>query len=143
VIEVERATEADLARLTELSEVSLRDPWSRNALAQELRLPEARLLVGRTGDGEVVGYVAVRRIVDELHVLSLAVDPGWRRLGVGKKLPGHAIEAESGVRRVHLEARAEDPTAAAFYRALGFVSVARRPAYYPGSQDALSMTRPA
>ena len=138
MIEVERATEVDLARLTELSEVSLRDPWSRNALAQELRLPEARLLVGRTGDGEVVGYVAVRRIVDELHVLSLAVDPGWRRLGVGKTLLGHAIEAESGVRRVHLEA-----TAAAFYRALGFVSVARRPAYYPGSQDALLMTRPA
>jgi ribosomal-protein-alanine N-acetyltransferase len=151
VIEIAPAAAADLPRVAELAKASLEDPWPPASFEAELVLPEARLWVARCPDGEaggrgpvadgICGYAVLRRVVDELHLLSLAVAPARRRRGVGRALLEHAIAGERDVRAVHLEVRADRPEARSFYDALGFVAVGRRPRYYRGREDAVLMTR--
>lgn len=151
MIEIAPAAAADLPRVAELAQASLQDAWPPASFETELALPEARLWVARCPDGEVgdrgavaagvCGYAALRRVADELHLLSLAVAHARRRRGVGRALLERAIAGEPGVRVVHLEVRADRPEARSFYDALGFVAVGRRPRYYRGREDAVLMTR--
>jgi ribosomal-protein-alanine N-acetyltransferase len=136
---VERAEPAQLARICAIAAVSFDSPWSEGAFAEEFRSPEAALWVSRDAEGEVRGYLVARRALDEVHVLSLAVEPGARRRGAASALLAAALAAEraAGARLAHLEVRASNPEARSFYSRAGFRAVGRRRRYYPDGEDAL------
>ncbi len=141
MIEVEGAAPEEIGRLARLAAASLDEPWGESAFRDELRVAGGRLWVARTPEGAPAGYLVARRVADELHVLSLAVEPALRRRGVARALVAHALAAEAGCRVAHLEVRSGNEGAQAFYRALGFVAVGRRPRYYRRREDAILMTR--
>jgi len=136
---IEPATAALVPRLRALAAAGFSDPWSEGAFLEELRAPDASLTVARAPDGEVVGYLALRCAADEVHVLSLAVDPARRRQGAGRALllSGLARAAAGGARLAHLEVRPGNAGALAFYERFGFQAVGRRRRYYPDGEDAL------
>jgi len=80
-------------------------------------------------------------VADELHVLSVVVDPPRRRLGAGRALTEAAIEhaRASGMRLVLLEVRRHNTAAIRLYRSLGFLAVRVRRAYYANGDDAVEM----
>jgi ribosomal protein S18 acetylase RimI-like enzyme len=118
-------------------------PWSRRNFDEERAAPGATLWLVRAaaGDSGPAGYLAARRILDELHVFSLAVDPVWRGRGAGRALLRAvlAFEAARGARVVHLETRADGPLG--FYAGAGFAVVGRRPRYYEDGTAALLLSR--
>ena len=79
-------------------------------------------------DGEVVGYVTVRSptpLASNAHVLQiqgLAVDPAFRRRGIGRALVEAAVaEARRrGARKISLRVLATNPDAQRLYRSCGF-----------------------
>ena len=87
--------------------------------------------------------MAARRVVDEVHVLSVAVASAQRRRGVARSLLNAVLrdETASGARTALLEVRASNLAARAFYASTGFVAVGQRPRYYANGEDALLMTR--
>jgi ribosomal protein S18 acetylase RimI-like enzyme len=137
---VERAAPADAAALAALAAASLPEPWSEAGFAAELAAPTARVWLVRGPAGAPLGYVAAHRVLDELQVHSLAVALAERRRGLGRALLERAL-GEPGLRVAHLEVRCNDASAQAFYAALGFEPVGRRPGFYPGGVDALAMAR--
>lgn len=88
-------------------------------------------------DEPAAGFFLSRHGVEEEELLLLAVDPAFRRLGLGAKLlRGFADAArERGARRLLLEMRRGNP-AEALYRGHGFQPVGERPKYYrtPGGE---------
>lgn len=140
MIEIARAGEEDAPVLAALGAGALREAWSEGAFREELRRSDARVWVARRYR-HTVGYAAVRRLDDELEVLSIAVRRDRRRQGVGRALLERALAAEPGVTRVHLEVREDDPGARAFYARLGFEPVGRRARFYGDGCAALLMTR--
>jgi ribosomal-protein-alanine N-acetyltransferase len=136
---VERAEPSLLSRLHAIAVESFDSPWSEGAFAEEFESPEAAVWVARDAGGEVRGYLVARRAPGEVHVLSLAVEPCARRLGAASALLAAALDAERarGARIAHLEVRASNPEALAFYARSGFRSVGRRRRYYPDGDDAL------
>lgn len=138
---VERAAPTDAVALAALAAESLPEPWSEAGFAAELAAPAARVWLVRGPAGAPAGYLAAHRVLDELQIHSLAVARRERRRGFGRALVEHALAAEPGLRAAHLEVRSNDASAQAFYAALGFRPVGRRPRFYPGGTDALSMTR--
>jgi ribosomal-protein-alanine N-acetyltransferase len=137
---VTRAAAADVARLASLSAGCFEEPWSERSFGAELARAEARVWIAREG-GRAVGFVSARRVLDELHLLALAVEPARRRRGVGRALVAALLADEPSVREVQLEVRAGNEAARAFYAALGFVAVGRRPRYYRSGEDAVLMSR--
>lgn len=136
---IERAGFGELPVLCALAAASFAEPWSEGAFAEELRAAGASVLVARDAAGTVVGYLSARRAADELHILSLGVEPARRRTGVASALLLAALAeaAGGGARLAHLEVRATNAEAFAFYERFGFRALGRRRRYYPDGEDAV------
>ncbi len=131
---------ADLPAVMEVARASLPQPWSEPVWREELASVFGLYLVLQRGS-DVSGFVGVKRVADEAHVMTLAVPPGSRRRGLGRALvlAAFADPALAGVRRVYLEVRPSNPPPRAHYDSLGFRETSRRKNYY-GDEDALLMT---
>ncbi len=124
---------ADLNDVTRIHTASFDDAWSVTMLKRILSMPGAGGLVARNGfDDPVVGFALSRLAADECELLSLAVDPRYRRHGLGRRLLvasiATAIAAES--RALFLEVAEDNAPARALYESHGFTPVGRRPDYY-------------
>jgi ribosomal-protein-alanine N-acetyltransferase len=118
-------------------------PWPAYAFRQELATNRlARYLVVRAGD-ETVAYAGLWLMVDEAHVTTFAVLPGWRRLGIGSRLLRAILDLakEIGAAVATLEVRLSNQGARRLYERFGFRPVGIRPRYYSDNgEDALKMT---
>jgi ribosomal-protein-alanine N-acetyltransferase len=85
-------------------------------------------------DGRVAGFSVARRVAeDESELLNLAVDPAFRRRGVGRRLVAALASGHPGV--LWLEVRESNLDARKLYKSLGFLEAGYRPAYYPDSGE--------
>ena len=118
------------------------------------RGPFARLgrwLAGRsaapaTGAERIVGFLGMWFLVDEAHIVTVAVEEAARRRGIGEMLVARAIELarERGAETVTLEVRVSNTGAQALYEKYGFARAGIRKRYYTDNgEDALIMTTPA
>lgn len=79
-----------------------------------------------------VGFILGRAIAGEAEILTLAVAPDQRRLGVGLALvEALATDARArGAASIYLEVAADNPAAQALYRKAGFARAGLRRGYY-------------
>ncbi|WP_114520323.1 GNAT family N-acetyltransferase [Altererythrobacter sp. ZODW24] len=113
------------------------EAWSRRQIEDALQFPHTYYqLIGINGDfevndGTVAGFTLSRRITDEEELLLIAVDPAYRKRGIGAALISRLVtNAQSaGVGRVFLEMRDNNP-AESLYLASGFEPIGRRTNYY-------------
>ena len=131
---------SDLPAVMELTCRSLPLPWGESVWREELASPLGLYLVLEE-DGAVSGFIGIKLIADEAHVVTIAVSPERRRRGFARALVEAALAdpASAGARRVYLEVRPSNVGARALYGTLGFIQTGLRPAYY-GDEDALLMT---
>ena len=137
------AAAGDLPGVVAIARAALPDAWSPEAFVDELGRPNVLFLVARAATGALLGYLVARTWVDEVHVLQLAVAPGARRAGVATRLLVAALERARarGAALAHLEVRAGNAPAQAFYARGGFVQVGRRRGHYDDGEDALLLMR--
>jgi ribosomal-protein-alanine acetyltransferase len=137
--EARAARPGDAAALARVAQASFPDPWPERLFHAQLRRPQTRAWVARDTRRGVVGYVLGWCVLDEVQVLSLAVEPSWRRRGVGRRLLNAYLDIlrSEGVRQITLEVRASNDAAHEFYREFGFEVQGERPRYYPGGESAL------
>ncbi len=128
------ATTADVEAVVRLEEVCLGDDaWSRGLVEQGIaaRLPTVSYLVAEL-DGGVVGHAVASAAGEDAELQRIAVDPAYRRRGLGAELLAavEGLVVGDGAGRLLLEVREDNAAAAAFYEAHGFEEVGRRPGYY-------------
>jgi ribosomal-protein-alanine N-acetyltransferase len=113
-------------------------------IAAELERPWSRIWVAKeNGRSEPRAFLLAWLVVDELHVLSIATMPGFRKRGMARALLEQAIEfaREQQVRTILLEVRRSNAAAIRLYRGFGFVASAVRPGYYADNlEDAIEMS---
>lgn len=102
-------------------------PWSEAAFTSFLTDPLAFLLV--EGDA---AFLLGRAVAGEAELLTLAVAPESRRLGLGRKLLARFLYQARlrGAASAFLEVAEDNAAARALYAAQGFAELGRRPAYY-------------
>jgi ribosomal-protein-alanine N-acetyltransferase len=126
-------------------------PWTPAQILDEVaRVPPDTVLVleGPVSPGGdpagIRAYGSFRLVLDELHVMNVAVGPSWRRQGLARFLLTLAMEsgARAGARRALLELRAGNREALALYESLGFERLCVRRGYYSEpTEDALVLAR--
>jgi ribosomal-protein-alanine N-acetyltransferase len=121
-------------------------PWPDDAYRNEIRTNRlASYVVARLGDA-VVGFAGIWVMVDEAHVTTFAVDPHYRRRGVGERLLLALLDLSVRrlAREATLEVRLSNLPARKLYEKYGFRPVGIRPRYYSDNgEDALIMTTDA
>lgn len=130
----------DLPAVLRIAEASLTKPWSEAIWRDELSSPFGLYLVLEDGGG-LTGFIGVKHVADETHVMTVAVVPERRGRGHGRSLVEAALgsPASRATRRVHLEVRPSNAAARTLYASLGFVETGVRKRYY-GNEDAVLMT---
>jgi len=133
---------ADLDDVMEIEQASFSMPWSRWMFERELVDRErSHFLVARDG-AQVVGYVGFWMVLDEAHIVTIAVRNDFRRRGVGTMLLASALSlaVRMGADRATLEVRITNLAAQELYRKFGFGIVAVRKNFYSDTgEDAYVM----
>jgi ribosomal-protein-alanine N-acetyltransferase len=145
-IRVEPMTLDDIPAVHAIERSSFAVPWPDDAYRSEIMTNRlASYVVARAGDA-VIGFAGLWVMVDEGHITTFAVDPRWRRRGVGQRLLLALLEL-AGARRAReatLEVRLSNMPARRLYEKYGFRPVGIRPRYYSDNgEDALIMTTDA
>ena len=131
---------ADLPMVMEISRRSLPRSWSEAVWREEF-LSRSGLYLVLEEEGDVAGFIGVKLVADEMHVMTIAVREERRRRGFARALIGAVLAdpASTRARRVYLEVRPSNTEARTLYGSLGFVETGLRPRYYR-DEDALLMT---
>ena len=97
-----------------------------------------------SADLQLIGYAGGWIVDGDVQILKVGVDPAWRRHGIARELLSRVASdaRDLGARTCSLEVRAGNEGAQAFYRALDFESLGKRPRYYSDGEDALIMQGP-
>jgi ribosomal-protein-alanine N-acetyltransferase len=132
---------ADVADVAAIERSSFTTPWSENSIYSEIY---GRYSITRVAelDGVIAGYVMAKLILDEGHLLDLAVHPKYRMRGIGRMLMEDVTRGLSfnGCKAFFLEVRASNAAALKLYADLGFNVVGTRKNYYKNPvEDAFIM----
>ena len=134
--------EDDISSIIKIERMSFSTPWSETAFLNEIYKPYALNKVALF-KSDVVGYVCVNSIVNEGHILNLAVHPEFRRQGIALKLMKEVLKElkDKGCKFVYLEVRVSSFGVRKFYEKLGFKVISIRRDYYqfPVEDAALMM----
>jgi ribosomal-protein-alanine N-acetyltransferase len=133
----------DLDAVQRIERASFTTPWPAYAYRQEIETNRlAHYIVARAGD-DIVGFAGMWMMVDQAHITTFAVDPKWRRKGIGAQMVRALLEMARplGARQATLEVRLSNLAARHLYEKFGFRPVGIRPRYYSDNgEDALIMT---
>jgi ribosomal-protein-alanine acetyltransferase len=125
----------------QLIEHGLAWSWNEERVERCLRNRDCIVLAARDRR-RVVGFAIMEFYAIHAHLNLLAVQPGHQRQGIGRQLLEwlEASARTAGIFTVHLEVRASNGGAQAFYEKLKFRETGRKIAYYDGREDAVRMT---
>ncbi|WP_073475612.1 ribosomal protein S18-alanine N-acetyltransferase [Desulfatibacillum alkenivorans] len=141
-ITLEAMDPADLDEICRVDGECFLFPWPRPYFESELKLPGARCvaakLQGDNADGDIVAYCCIRILMDEMHLMRIAVAPEFRGRGVGLWILEAVCAMASGLgaETALLEVRESNAAAAALYEKAGFACCGKRPNYYPETREA-------
>ena len=140
------AAATDIEDLLAIENQSFQSPWPREHFQNELTQPHSFILLARLPEtsGEIAGYIIYWLIVDELHILNLAVSPLFRRQGIARGLICEAIRLAKikNIKTAWLEVRTSNKEALSLYHSMGFRRVMTRKRYYSDTgEDAFILTR--
>ena len=93
--------------------------------------------------GKVVGYVIAYITKGMTDFVSIAVDPKYRRFGIGKKLVNFIIKKlkRQGAKKASLEVRTTNKASFSFFRNLGFRITKTLKGFYRDRGDAYQMRK--
>jgi ribosomal-protein-alanine N-acetyltransferase len=95
-------------------------------------------------DGLILGYLFYSIALDEMELLTIAVDEKFRRKGYAKKLIEEMLRRahEKKARSIFLEVRVSNSGAQALYKSFGFLPAGIRKGYYKDNgEDAIVMKK--
>lgn len=126
-----------------IERISYSTPWPSSVFIEELQHSWSRMWGFYPPDFKLpVGFILFWEVYDELHILNIAVHPGFRRRGIARNLI-QALLAHGRMNRfkyVTLEVRCSNIAAMNLYRNLSFRIEGVRKGYYSdNNEDALIM----
>jgi ribosomal-protein-alanine N-acetyltransferase len=135
------AAAREVPQLAELHAQAFDEPWGVAEIGALLDAPGGFALLEDTA-----GFILCRAVAGEAEILTLAVAPNARRMGLGRALVEAAARkaARAGAGSLFLEVAQDNAAAIGLYEATGFAIVGRRAAYYrrgAGAVDAVVMRR--
>jgi len=127
---------SDLDDVFSLEQSVYPHPWSMANFEDSLNSNyEAWVLRDRSGD--LLGYFLLMAVVDEAHLLNVAVSAEKQGQGLGRFLLNQAVACARGLgmESVLLEVRPSNTRALEIYERYGFKQIGRRKGYYPAANQ--------
>lgn len=118
----------DIDAIFDLNQQLFAEKWSKKSFLDVMRSGFNLYVCEQTG--HLSGYILSQDVLDEVHIMQVAVAPAYQRHGIAKALSHQLLHDKQGYQLVLLEVRASNLAAQALYSQLEFTEIARRKAYY-------------
>jgi len=138
-LQIRRVNTDDISTISEIEQVSFKDPFPSYFLSQLADANPDTFLVA-VQSGKIVGYAVVDKWPDQEHLVSIAVIPESRKKRVGQALLDVLIE-KMHTGSMRLEVRRSNKAALSLYRKNGFIQTGVAYSYYTDGEDAIQMER--
>ena len=141
--EIFSMSEDDIAHIALLERETFSDPWSEQALREELSNDNAVFFTVKA-DGKFAGYMGMHIILDECYVTNVAVKEKCRRKGLGRLLLSFAEKKakERDCSFISLEVRVSNLPAIGLYEKEGYEEMGERKNFYSHPvENGLIMTK--
>ena len=131
----------DIRRVSAIQHASFRPglAYSKGALVTLWLMPAVTFLVARDREGNAIGCIIGDRHQGAVRIMNLAVDPAWRRRGVGAALL-RAIGEWLPEGDIVLMVEESNAGAQALYAREGFVRTGFANDYYGRNRNGIQMT---
>lgn len=132
-LHVEPAQGKDAEAVARLHAQGFYRGWPREDFAAYITGEGTPVYVACDAKRKIAGFAMVRLVGDEAELITIAVDPKWRRRGVGAALLRAVFDdlLMTPARRMFLEVAADNAAAIRLYGKYGFARVSERKGYYP------------
>jgi ribosomal-protein-alanine N-acetyltransferase len=134
-----------ISDVLEIEQASFQHPWNRRSFEDEFASRDAAHYAVLDSERRcMIGYLFVRIVSREMHLMKIAVAPRWRRNGVAAWTLEQcfAKARRRGIEKVILEVRASNRAAISLYAKLGFSGIGIRQRYYSDTgENALVMAK--
>lgn len=131
----ENLAEAVLAVMQSVYDQS---PWTLEQIASSMTSQDEDYYLAYEGQ-ELVGFLAVQTVLDEMEILQIAVKADFQRLGIASQLMAAVMDWEGDI---FLEVRESNSAAQALYARQHFTKIGKRKDYYRHPvEDAVLMKR--
>ncbi len=119
-----------IGQIASLEKECFSEPWSENALSEELENENSHFLVAVSD--KVMGYIGVQEICGEAYITNVAVFSEYRKLGIGRALLRAACDGAKGrgCEFITLEVRESNAPAISLYESEGFERAGVRKNFY-------------
>ena len=125
--------ENDIAAISRIHMTSFHEGWSGAIIRRVLSVPGTRGFAARCARRRIIaGFALLRIVAEECEILTLAVAPQNRGLGLGALILDGAMQeaAVAGVGKLFLEVAEDNIVARGLYESRGLMPVGHRPDYY-------------
>lgn len=142
-MKIRKFTPKDLKRVFEIENMSFQQSYGINMFQQLYEMGVGFLVIEL--DEYVIGYVIFwTKYENQGHIISIAVDKNYRRLGAGSKLLLRAISILSllNISAIYLEVNENNNGAVEFYKRFDFKIDRVVPNYYDNKDGAIVMYLP-
>ncbi|BCP62757.1 ribosomal protein S18-alanine N-acetyltransferase [Streptococcus parasuis] len=131
----ENLAESILAVMQSVYEQS---PWTLEQIASSLASQDEDYYLAYEGQ-ELVGFLAVQTVLDEMEILQIAVRADFQRMGIASLLMAAVMDWDGDI---FLEVRESNSAAQALYTRQHFTKIGKRKDYYRHPvEDAVMMKR--
>lgn len=144
-LRIQIVTEADLLPLVEAcARIATRaytngTGWTLKDFQSDMEAAHRVYTVIYNGD-QLVGYVGAVKVLDQVDITGVAVDPTYQRNGWAFKMMSRLVTSLEANTQVFLEVRKSNVAARQLYQRIGFSAINVRKAYYTHpDEDAILM----
>ena len=131
-LHIEPAETRDAETLAKLHASGFHRGWSREEFASYIAGRDTPVYIACDARRKIAGFAMLRLAADEAELITIAVDPKWRKKGVGAALLRALFDdlTMTAARKLFLEVAADNPAALKLYARHGFQKVSERQGYY-------------
>lgn len=90
-------------------------------------------------DNKLVCFASILKTIDDINLLDIATEEGYKRKGCAKQLLKYLISMKNESQTFSLEVKSKNLPAISLYEGLGFKTLHTRKKYYKDGDDAFCM----
>ena len=147
-LHIDSMTREDLDVVLDIERASFKNPWGRISFLNDLTNKCSHNFVLRLENScqtyQIIAYLCFRYIIDEIHILKIAVAPAYRHQGIAAYFLNYCMGTigERHINSAYLEVRQFNSAAISLYKKNGFCIESRIPNYYSDTrEDAILMRK--
>ncbi len=134
-------TENDLGSVLKIEQACFKNPWSRISFLNQLAGKYSHNFVLKLENScetyQIIAYVCFQLIIDELHLLKIAVNPAQQHQGFAVNFLNDCMKTvePQRINSAFLEVRQHNTAAIGLYKKAGFYIEAQTPNYYSDTRE--------